>query len=145
MLKTKKLNIAMCWGGLRNIPPKDFPTVGELENTGKILQILKDAVPEFVEVLEKGEKIGVQFQLKKTGEELVKLQEERQAFMQMSTKVETECGNTIAEIHFEADEFNTFFQQFERWGREWFYKIEPYLAFRKEMCDTNGQPKEKAA
>lgn len=140
-LKTKKVNIVICWNGLRNMPPKAFPTIGEMEKTADILELFKNAVPEFVEVLKEGEKISADIQGGKlAGEESIKVRKE---FAKKSNTLEQQKGNDEMNVEFENETFNTFFQQFERWGKEWFAKLEPYLAFRKEMTTTNSQPKAK--
>ncbi len=131
----------MCWGGLRNIPPKDFPTVGEIESTGRILKVLKDAIPEFVKVVDKGEEIGNKMTVTEKEEDKMALQKERQDFIRESSKVEEDFGREVIDVAFENDDFNVFFQQFERWGKNWFFKIEQFIDFRKEMCATNSQPK----
>ena len=140
-LKTKKVNIVICWNGLRNMPPKAFPTIGEMEKTSDILELFSAAVPEFVEVLKEGEGISKDIQGGKiTGEESMKVRAE---FAKKSNSLEQQKGNDEFTVEFENETFNTFFQQFERWGKEWFVKLELYLAFRKEMTTTNGQPKRK--
>jgi len=140
-LKTKKVNLVICWNGLKNTPPKLFPTIGEMEKTADILELLKNAIPEFVEVLREGEKISEDIQAGKfAGEESLKV---RRDFAKKSNALEQKVGNSEIPVEFENETFNTFFQQFERWGKEWFVKLEPYLAFRKEMTATNGQPKGK--
>ena len=94
-----------------------------------------------------GEEIGVKMQSlgkdEKDIEGAKKLLEERQNIMRESNKLEDTVGREEVTIEFEADIFNTFFQLFERWGRDWFFKVEPYLEFRKLMAQTNSQPQDK--
>lgn len=140
-LKTRKVNIAVCWSGLRNMPPKAFPNIGEMEKTGEILEALEKAVPEFVAMLKEGEELNTDMQTGKLDPE--ELMAKKQDFSKRSNILEGKVGNAEIEVGLENDAFNTFFQQFERWGKDWFAKLEPYLAFRKEMTRTNGQPKGK--
>ena len=140
-LKTKKVNVAVCWSGLRNMPPKAFPNIGEMEKTGEILEILEKVVPEFVGMLKEGEELNTEIQTGKLGPE--EMMAKKQDFSKRSNSLEGEIGNAEVEVGLENDAFNTFFQQFERWGKDWFAKLEAYLEFRKAMIATNGQPKGK--
>jgi hypothetical protein len=139
-LKTKKVNVAICWNGLKNVPPKEFSNVGDMETTMTIIGLLKDEIPEFVEILEKTDKVGIEFQLNPSNPEIV---ERRASVIKEASKVELEKGEELVEIKFENADFNVFFNQFEKWGNNWFYKLEPYLDFRKDMNETNKQPKGK--
>ena len=140
-LKTKKVNIAVCWSGLRNVPPRAFPNIEEMEKTGEILKAFEEAAPEFVKMLKEGEILNTDIQTGKLKPE--ELMEKRQDFSKRSNLLEGNVGDREVSVELENDIFNTFFQQFERWGKEWFAKLEPYLAFRKEMATTNGQSKGK--
>ena len=141
ILKTKRANIAICWSGLKNTPPKDFPSVGEMEKTTDILAVLKESISEFVKILEEGEKLNADIITTKltTGE----INEKKADFQKRATLLEEEIGEQEVSIEFEDEIFNTFFQQIERWGKFWFIKLEPYLAFRKDLNTTNMQPKGK--
>lgn len=139
VLKTRKVNVTICWNGLRSTPPKDFPTIGELESVGRILEAFEAQVPEFVSVLKEGEKLNESIMVKDIKDkEVVKA---RQEYLQKATETEKKSGDEIVEVEFEDDDFNTFFQQFERWGKNWFNKVEPFLVFRKDINDTNRQAK----
>ena len=141
ILKTKKVNLVICWNGLRTMPPKDFPNIDEMEKTADILDTLKEPIPEFVEMLEEGEILNKDIQAARlAAEEIIA---KKKDFQTRSNLLEGEKGEEEITLEFENDVFNTFFQQFERWGRVWFFKLEPYLAFRKDMTTTNSQPKGK--
>ena len=137
-LRTKKRNIAICWNGLKNTAPREFPTMNELESTTAILDVLREAIPEFVESISEAEKMNTDIITGKIkSEDIAKA---RQDFFKKSTKIEMERGEKIVQIEFENEEFNTFFQQFGRWGKNWFAKLEAFLEFTKDMNDTNKQP-----
>ena len=139
ILKTKAVNVAICWNGLRNTVPRDFPNTSEMEKTADILNSFKEVISDFTEVLIEGEKLNTDIQTGKLTPE--EMNEKRMDFQKKSNLLEQQKGNEEISIEFENEVFNTFFQQFERWGKEWFYKLEPYLAFRKDMNVTNSQPK----
>ncbi len=141
-LKTKKVNIVICWNGLKNTAPKDFPNIGEMESTANILENLKEGAGEFVALMEEGEKMNNDIASGKlSGPEAI--MGARVDFTKKSTSLEDKTGEEIVDIQFEDNDFNTFFQQFERWGKNWFGKLDTFLAFRKDMNVTNGQPKAK--
>ena len=140
-LKTKKVNVLSCWNGLKNMPPREFQSIAEMEKTGTILDLFKEAVSELAEVLLEGEKINIDIQLGKiVGEEII---EKKTEFQKMANGLEDATGKEEIEIALEDDVFNTFFQQFERWGKNWFQKVEDLLSFRKDLNLTNKQPKGK--
>lgn len=142
LLKSKKVNIAICLNGLMNMPPKDFPTMTEMEHTPEIIVKLKELIPEFVKSIEDGDKMNLGIITGKIRTE--DIDRTRSEYYKVSTNLEKEKGDEIVNIEFENDEFNTFFQQFERWGRLWFIKLEAFLEFRKDLNTTNAQPKIKA-
>jgi len=139
-LKAKKLDALFCWGGLRNTPPREFPTVEEIEATGKILDVLKGEIPSFVTLVKEGEEVSDKAMEDPKGDAA---KSSREDFAKKSIVLERGEGQDAIELLFEDAEFNTFFQQFERWGRLWFPKTEPFIEFRKAMVETNGQAKDK--
>jgi len=141
ILKTKKVNLAICWNGLRNVPPKDFPTVDEMDRTVEILNGLEHTIPEFVKIFRDGEQLNIETQSGKIDPK--KVGERRATYQKESGEIESKEGKVEVEIEFEDSVFNTFFQQTERWAKNWFMKLEPYLEFRKDINKTNAQPKGK--
>lgn len=141
LLKTKKVNVAIVYNGLMNTPPKEFPTMAELEQTPVIVEKLKTEIPEFVKSIGEAEKMNTDIITGKIKNE--DIDKARSDYYKVSTNLEMEKGKEVVGIDFENNEFNTFFQQFERWGRNWFIKMEAYLEFRKDMNATNAQPKDK--
>jgi len=137
LLRTKKVNVAICWNGLRNTPPKEFPNIGEIENTEQILKILEEAIPDFTEILKEGDKIADALRSTEDINDpgIVK---QRKEFIEKSQKLEDTEGNEIVDIEFENSDFNTFFQQFERWGKNWFLKLGSFLEFRRDLNETNS-------
>jgi len=141
VLKTKRTNVAVCFNGLKNTPPKDFPNIGEMEATANILELFRESIPEYVALLKEGEQMTTDLQSgEMPTEEMLKARNE---FSKKAIQQEKKNGEEMIEISFENSDFGTFFQQFERWGKNWFAKLEVYLAFRKDMNETNKQPKGK--
>ena len=140
-LKTKSVNAVICWNGLRNTPPRDFSSVDEMEKTGDILEALKESSPKLTEVLLEGERLNNDIQTGKIKQ--ADIQKAREDFQKRANEIESDDGEKEVEISFEDDVFNTFFQQFERFGKNWFQKLTLYLSFRKDLNKTNQQPKEK--
>jgi len=138
-IKTRKVNIAIFWNGLRNMPPKEFNSVKELENTSRILETLKSAIPTFVDSILEGEKMNRDISLgviKKDDTTKV-----RNDYYIKSTKIETDEGDEIIEVELENDEFNTFFEQFGKWGKNWFNKIELFLEANNDINKGNKKVK----
>lgn len=137
-LTTKAVNVVLCWNNLKNIPPKDFKSMDEMEKVEGILETLisapelkpfKDLIGEMEELADKPD-----------DPEFVKLKTDLNL---RSKKIEDAQGDQIVSIEFESDEFNTFFQFFERWGKFWFVKLPEFMSMRKCMNETNNQPKDK--
>ena len=139
ILKSSKANVAICWSGLKHTAPKEFPNIGEMETAANILPLLEERVPEFAILMKEGEQMNIDIQSGKIP--MNNKQEARNNFAKKATILEQTKGKEMVEIEFEDAAFNTLFQQFERWGKLWFIKLEEYLEFRKDMNSTNSQPK----
>lgn len=126
---------------MRNVPPREFPTVNELNATEGILNLLKEDIPEFIKSIIEGDKLNEEIMSAKLKPE--DMNKKRGEFFKSSKELEIEIGNDLLEIGFEDDIFNMFFQQVERWGRMWFPTLDKYFEFRKSMCVTNSQLKKK--
>ncbi len=140
-LKTKKVNIGIAWNGLRTMPPKEFPSVAEMEATVGTIDFLKSKVLNLTKIMEESDKLNTDILVGKVkGDEI---NDRKMEFFKRANEAETKEGQEVIEIVFEDADFNRFFQQFERWGRQWFIKIDAYLEFRKDLNETNRQPKDK--
>jgi len=120
------------------MPPKEFPSITELEATTAILETLQEPIPEFVKSVKDGDQMTDDIVTGKIKNE--EIDKKRAEYFKESSKLELEKGQEEVTVGFENEEFNTFFQQFERWGRLWFIKLEVFLEFRKDMCATNSAP-----
>lgn len=146
-LTTSKVNIVICWNNLRLVPPAKFRTVKEMETTGKILETFEEAIPDFVKLITEGE--DLRKELASTGdlpEEEIKTANAdwqiRQKKWQATTNaLEQKTGDEVIGVEFDNEDFNTFFNQFNQWGKDWFGNIKEFLTFLKELNATNQQPK----
>jgi len=139
-LELKKVSIAIVWNGLKGTPPREFPTIGEIESASNVLDKFKEAIPEFVKIIEEGENIGNEMI---RGKMTPELQKRREEYLKKTTEIENEHGKEIVKIELEDEEFNAFFQQCERWSKNWFNRIDGLLDFRKELNKANSAPKDK--
>jgi len=139
-LELKKVSIAIAWNGLKSTPPREFPTIGEIESASKVIEKLKEAIPEFVKIIEEGEAIGNQMMMGKMTPELQKRREE---YLKKTNEIESKNGKEIVKIKLENEDFKNFFQQCERWSKNWFGRIDGLMDFRKELNKTNSEPKKK--
>jgi len=139
-LELKKVSIAIVWNGLKGTPPREFPTIGEIESASKVLDKLKETIPEFVKIIEEGEAIGNEIM---SGKMTPELQKRREEYLKKTIEIENKHGKEIVKIELEDEEFNAFFQQCERWSKNWFNRIDGLLDFRKELNKANSAPKGK--
>jgi len=140
-LKTKTVNVVMCWNSLKQIPPKEYATIEEIEKVSDILDLFRDSISDFVKLIEEGEQLQKDIQSKRfTTEQITK---KRGDFQTKSNILEDKKGKALIEVEFEDAVFNTFFQLFEKWGKNWFREIGSFIAFRKELNATNQQAKGK--
>jgi len=71
------------------------------------------------------------------------LQKRREEYLKKTNEIESKNGKEIVKIELENEDFNTFFQQCERWSKNWFNRIDGLMDFRKELNKTNSEPKKK--
>ena len=147
-LKTKKYNIDRSYFGLMGVQPKDCKTIKEMENLVEISKVLEKEAKAHYALLENGDKINEELRdamLEIPEEEERKVPipiQEKISRINMAIKSKEEKDKKIdVVLKFENEEFNTFFQLFERWGKNWFIDIKEFLEFRRNLNDTNKQKK----
>lgn len=137
-LETRATNIVICWNNLKNIPPKEFPTIEEMEKVLEMLTTFEETVPAFAKIIKEGEELNTKIV---AGEMLGDdIQKARKDWMERSSKLEAKEKERKIVVELENEVFNTFFQQFERWGKNWFNRVDEFLAFRKDITDANSRP-----
>lgn len=142
-LTTKKLFVAISYNNLKATPPKAFDSVSDMEKSIHILEVLEPAIPDFVENIKESEQLNIDIVTGKVKEDEVK--KKQSDFIARSKAIEDTAGLKTISIEFESDDFNTFFQFFEKWGKGWFGSVGDYLGFRRDLNETNQQPKEAKA
>ena len=137
-LKTKRRFAYFAHLSLKGTPPKDFPTIEEMELTvEEILPALREEAKGYNVFRERADEVSTKLASgDMSSTEVEKVIKEINID---ATKFENEHRLDEIKIELENSTFNTFFQQFERWGKEWFLKLEDFIEFRKAMNDTNKE------
>jgi hypothetical protein len=138
-LKTKKINVVTAWNILKNLPPREFASVDEMEKTVDVIDTLAECVPDFVALLKDESELLMSKRGVVSQEEYGKM---ATALNAQISELELKTGKNDLKCEFEDAVFNSFFQLFEKHGKNWFTTLTDYLAFRKEMNETNQQPKD---
>lgn len=144
-MKTLTLKRVVVWlmnNQLKNTPPKEFTNTEEMEKLiNRILPTFKDYITDWAEREKEVKAIQREFAQKKlTEEDANKKLRELQNKM---TDIELTKGEEEVSVEFEDDDFNSLFQMFERWGKNWFGTIENFIDVRDAMNETNRQSKDK--
>lgn len=126
-LKTKRVFAWAIYNNLRNTPPKDFPTTGEIRSTiNSILPALKDHASGYTDLLKKAEDLSVLVADKKLDEAASKEAVDK---INVEWKEYNKAhGEEIVEILLDEESFKTLKAQFERegWGKKWIATLEEF-------------------
>mgnify|MGYP001573820928 CR=1 FL=1 len=126
-LKIKRVFAYTIYSNLRNTPPKDYPTTGEIKSTiSVILPALKEHISDYLGTAKKAGEIAEETMSKKiTQEESDKKVEELNVIFRQYNK---EHAGDIVEISLDEEGFNTLKTQFDRenWGKKWVANIEEF-------------------
>ena len=128
-LTTNKINSIIVWTRMKQMPPREFASIADMETSREVMSILREGI---LDLTDKIEALGVM--VKATPQERQKAGEEYNAY-------ETAVGKDQVSAEFEDAEFNYFFNLFVQRGKEWFNTVEEFLTFNKQMNETNAQPK----
>ena len=136
ILKIRRVFAWTIFNSLRNIPPKDFPTTGEIKSTiNEILPALKEHVWYYVEAFDKVVKLSEQIALKEISEADSKtiMDELNKGWKEYNKKE----GNELVEISFADEGFKTLRVQFDRdnWGKNWVANLEEFGELTKAFED----------
>lgn len=137
-LHTRKIFALVAYNNIRRTAPREFPNIEEMKLT------VEEILPEFVENLEEfikfrkeSDAVNDQFSAGELEEEVARAKIRDVALE--AGKWEQKHGREMIDIEFENDAFNTFFQQFERWGKNWMNTVEDFMEFRQHINEANKQ------
>lgn len=127
ILKIKKVFVWTIYNSLKNTPPKDFPTTGEIKETiSSVMPALKQHVPEYLNLLKKVEEVHEQFTEKKIKEDErdKKLNDINDEFRVYNK----DHSGDLCELNLSEEGFKTLKTQFDRdnWGKKWVVNIEEF-------------------
>lgn len=126
-LKIKRVFAFAIYNNLKNIPPKDYPTTGEIKSTiGVILPALKQHLTEYFEMVKKAEELSEKMQAKEISEAALKIKLEE--YNDIWKKYNRKEGNELVDVSLEDEGFKVLKAQFERndWGKKWVANIEEF-------------------
>ena len=130
MPKTLKIKRVFAWSiynNLRNTPPKDYPTTGEIKNTiSVVMPGLREHITTYVEMAKEASDLQDKLINKEITSDEVnsKTDEINKKFREYNK----EHAQDVIEVSFDDDAFKTFKDQFERdnWGKRWVANIEEF-------------------
>ena len=126
-LKIKRIFAYTIYNNLRNTPPKDYPTTGEIKSTiSSILPALKEHISEYLEMMKKVEDLSVKVAEKEFSEADVKTKID--GYNEEWRKYNKEHGIEIVDVSMDEESFRIFKVQFDRdnWGKKWVANIEEF-------------------
>lgn len=127
ILKIKRVFAWSIYNNLKNTPPKDYPTTGEIKSTiSVILPALKEQINFYLDKMKEAEELSVKVAEKKLTEEESKIAVEK-----INDEWKThnkKNGSVIVEIVLDEEGFKTLKDQFDRegWGKKWVANIEEF-------------------
>ena len=128
--KTLKIRRVLAWSiynSLKFMPPKDYPTTGEIKSTiSDILPALKEYVKEYISKVEQVMELNDKFNAKEITEDQVKTGVDR---INEEWKIyNKEHGKEVVEVSFDEEGLKTLKAQFDRegWGKKWVANIDEF-------------------
>jgi hypothetical protein len=135
-INTKRILAYVVYQNLKSTPPKEFPDINEMvETVDNILPALQPHVTDFIQYRKDADEVSSQLAAgtltkEAAADKMTNLQKE-------VNKYETERGDEPVVIEMEGGTYNVFKTLFERWGKNWFNKIEDFVQFRKDLAKTD--------
>ena len=137
-LKTRRIFAYTIHNNLRNTPPKDYPTTGEIKSTiSSILPALKEHISEYLEMFKAWEGLAEKVALKEITQK--ESQAEVDKYNEKFRKYNKEHGNEIVEINLDEEGFKTLKAQFDRegWGKKWVANIEEFAELSDAFVEAS--------
>ena len=128
--KTLSIKRVFAWAiynNLKNTPPKDYPTTGEIKSTiSDVLPALKVHITSYADMIKEAEELSVQVVEKKLSEAEAKTAVDK---INDAWRVYNKAsGDDIVALELDEEGFNTLKTQFDRegWGKKWLANIEEF-------------------
>ena len=126
-LSIKRVYAWAIYDQLKHVPPKDYPTTGEIKSTiTDILPALKVHVASYIEKIKEAEELSVRVVAKEIDEAQSKVAVDK---INDAWRVyNKEYGMDIVDVVIDDEGFNTLKAQFDRegWGKKWLANIEEF-------------------
>lgn len=136
-LKIKRIFAYTIYNNLRNTPPKEYPTTGEIKSTiSDILPAFKSNIEEYLTIVKKAEALNVAKNAKEITEaDFVKKIDEINVEFKAYGK---EHNDEMIEVKLENEAFTTLKSQFDRenWGKGWVANIEEFIEVDKAFTEA---------
>lgn len=143
-LKLKRVFAYTIYRSLKSMPPKEYPTTGEIKTTiSDILPAFKVHIEEYTKMSDKVDEFAVKVAAKELTEaELkVKTDEINEAFRLYNKK----HGEEIVDVTLDGEGFTALKGQFERegWGKTWVQNIEEFAELMEVFTEAEKDKKEE--
>lgn len=139
-IKIKRVIAWNIYGILKNIPPKDYPTTGEIKNTiNLILPALGEHIGEYTSMVNQVVELNKKIVAKEIEEEKVKVESDK--INEDWRNYNVEHGIEIVDVELNDEGFRTLKEQFDReeWGKKWVANIEEF----GELVDAFSEAEKK--
>ena len=126
-LKIKRVFAYTIHRSLKAVPPKDYPSTGEIKVTiSEILPSLKAHIEEYLKLATQADDLAQKTISKEVTEEESKVKLE--AINESWRSYSKDHGNEVVEIAFDGEAFTNLKAQFERdnWGKSWVVNIDEF-------------------
>lgn len=143
-LKLQRVFAHAIYNSLKNTPPKDYPTTGEIKETiSGILPAFKDHVGTYIELQGEAETLSLQVINKELTEE-----EGKKAVEAINDKWKAYnkgAGLEYVEVKFSEEAFKILRTQFDRenWGTKWTANLDEYAGMLEAFDNANKKEAKK--
>lgn len=137
ILKIRRIFVWAIYNKLKQTPPKDYPTTGEIKSTiSNILPALKEHVGEYLKNIEKAENLQEKLLAKEITDK--EMQEGIEKINEGWKEYNKKSGNEIVEVSFDEEGFKTLKTQFERegWGKQWVMNIDEFSELMEAFAEA---------
>ena len=136
-LKLKRVFAYSIYNNLRNTPPKDYPTTGEIKETiSSVMPAFKEHIGVYLDLVSDAEALSVKVAAKEITDK------EGQAAVDKINKTwkeySQEHGSEIVSIGFSEEGFKILRTQFERenWGNKWTANLDEYAEMLEAFTEA---------